>query len=103
MARARGPCFICMRWILLAAIAISACGTARPRPRPAEARVPDAIPEKVAVKRHTDPKLQAEDEERRWGMEQKRQRDLEQRRRARQKAESTQNADVSKQSAPPKK
>jgi hypothetical protein len=52
-----------------------------------QTRVPDAIPERVAAKRHTDPEAQAEGEEERWGMEQKRQRDLEQRQRAAQKAQ----------------
>jgi hypothetical protein len=96
-----------MRALLLMAVMAGGCGTARPRPPPAQAaRVPDAIPERISAQRHNDPHMQAEGEEERWGMEQKRQRDLEKRRKAaaQQQPGSTgpakSGADVTKQTEP---
>jgi len=96
-----------MRWMVLAVIAVCACGTARPRPRQAEVRVPDAIPERVAGVRNAEPEIHAEDEEGRWGMEEHRQRELEKRRRAAAQkaagAKEPKGADVSKQANQPSK
>ncbi len=89
-----------MRGLILVAILSVGCAAPRARPRPPEARrVPDAIPEKAAALRNSDPHQHPEDDEQRWGFEEKRQRDLEQRRRAREKAQQGQGhqgADVSK-------
>jgi hypothetical protein len=93
-----------MRGAMLVTILSLGCAGARPRPPEAARRVPDAIPEKVAAERNSDPHMHSEEEERRWGMEEKRQRDLEQRRRAREKAQQRQGtagaADVTKQANP---
>ena len=98
-----------MRALALIAVLAGGCGTVRPRPPAAQsARVPDAIPERVAAQRHNDPHMEAEGEEERWGMEQKRQRDLEKRRKAAAAQQqqgsagpAKSGADVSKPAQPP--
>jgi hypothetical protein len=85
---------------LMLAVFLAGCATAptrRVQTATASSRIGDSASERVAAQKASDPKLHTEDEERRWGIEQNRQRQEEQRhRRARQKAESRPGVDVSK-------
>jgi hypothetical protein len=90
-----------MKTLMLAVVCLTGCATAPTRKVVQTATAPDRIgdsaSERIASQRASDPKLHAEDEETRWGIEQNRQRKEEQRlRRARQKAEGRPGVDVSK-------
>ena len=91
-----------MKTLLLAvAVCLAGCATAPTRKAvqtaTASARIGDSVSERIASQKASDPKLHAEDEEGRWGIEQNKQRKEEQRQsRARQKAEGRPGVDVSK-------
>ncbi|HEY4187543.1 MAG TPA: hypothetical protein VGP07_20870 [Polyangia bacterium] len=74
-----------MRLVLLAALVASSCAAperradspavaAAPAPRPAPARIKDSVPERSAALNDADRDLQSEAGERRWGLEEARQR-----------------------------
>jgi hypothetical protein len=92
---------ISMKTLMLAVVCLAGCATSPSRravqTATASDRIGDSASEKIAAQRANDPKLHAEDEERRWGFEQNKQRKEEERqRRARQKAEGRPGVDVSK-------
>src|SRR5216110_1069558 len=98
MVRAIGVvCFVCS--------AAAGCATAA-RPRPADTkpqvsgRIVDTPDEKLAAQRGNDPNAHADDETRRWGIEEAKQRRAEQKKRAADKRD-VKRADVVPPGAPP--
>jgi hypothetical protein len=90
-----------MKRLILAVICMTVgCATAPTRravQTTASDRMQDSASERITSQRANDPKLRSEEQERRWGIEQNRQRKAEQRlRRARQKAENRPGVDVTK-------
>jgi hypothetical protein len=92
--------------LLVAGLLAGGCATARPGEVAAPAaggRVPDSVEARVAGLRGADPNQHAEDDDRRWGTPQARQRKEERARRERQKAAgkgAAKGADVVKGAAP---